>query len=284
MQSRQLCALLIAGCVGNAFVAAPADAQGQAERRRDTSREQMRFQSMDRDRDGVITRAEWRGDLQSFRQHDRNNDGVLSGQEVWTDATQGNDLSAAFARTDRNGDRLISRDEWAGDLQTFERVDSNDDGRISLSEFLGDDVVGTSGNRPRFNELDANRNGVVTANEWTGSRADFRAIDADGDGVVTRAEYRDASANAAPTDDDRLANRSEAYRAGYNRGMTEGRQAGYEDKNVNGGRWDLDGQRELEQADSGYTSQLGSRSEYQAGYRAGFRRGYALGFGPRLDN
>ena len=66
--------------------------------------------------------------------------------------------------------------------------------------------------------------------------------------------------------------------------MTEGRQAGYEDKNVNGGRWDLDGQRELEQADSGYTSQLGSRSEYQAGYRAGFRRGYALGFGPRLDN
>jgi hypothetical protein len=38
--------------------------------------------SMDTDRDGVVTRAEWRGSAESFRKHDTNDDGVLSGAEV----------------------------------------------------------------------------------------------------------------------------------------------------------------------------------------------------------
>ncbi|OFW22289.1 MAG: hypothetical protein A3G21_01740 [Acidobacteria bacterium RIFCSPLOWO2_12_FULL_66_21] len=54
-----------------------------------------------------------------------------------------------------------------------------------------------------------------------------------------------------------------------------------EDKSVNGGKWDLEGQRELEQADAGYDQRLGAREDYQAGYRAGFRLGYRQGFGPR---
>ena len=41
-----------------------------------------RFRGMDTDRDGVVTRAEWRGSDQAFRNHDTNSDGVLSGAEV----------------------------------------------------------------------------------------------------------------------------------------------------------------------------------------------------------
>ena len=52
-------------------------------------------------------------------------------------------------------------------------------------------------------------------------------------------------------------------------------------RTVNGGKWDLEGQRELEQADAGYETRLGRREDYQAGFRAGFRRGYTEGFGPR---
>ena len=37
---------------------------------------------MDTDRDGVVTRAEWRGTSDAFRRHDTNDDGVLSGAEV----------------------------------------------------------------------------------------------------------------------------------------------------------------------------------------------------------
>ena len=47
-----------------------------------TAQDQMRFRAMDRNRDGVVTRAEWQGRDQSFRQQDRNGDGILSGDEV----------------------------------------------------------------------------------------------------------------------------------------------------------------------------------------------------------
>jgi Ca2+-binding EF-hand superfamily protein len=257
--------------------AAEAGDQGR-QRQRNNQEQQMRFKAMDIDGDGVITRSEWRGNLQSFRQHDRNNDGVLSGDEVWVgDAGAGTaqELAEVFSNADRNNDRTLSRNEWYGDLQTFERVDRNDDGRISLSEFLGGEVAGTSGVAQAFDELDRNGNGVITRNEWAGSREAFTDLDTDDDGVITRREYRQRL-DDGPDD---LQNQSEAYRAGYNSGLTEGRQAGAGDRRVN--RWDLDGQRELEQADSGYNPQLGDRSEYQAGYRAGFRRGYRLGFGPR---
>jgi len=40
------------------------------------------LRDMDTDHDGVVTRAEWRGSDQAFRQRDTNNDGVLSGAEV----------------------------------------------------------------------------------------------------------------------------------------------------------------------------------------------------------
>src|SRR6202007_2435978 len=39
----------------------------------------MRFQGMDRNNDGKITRAEWNGSDRSFQVHDWNGDGVLSG-------------------------------------------------------------------------------------------------------------------------------------------------------------------------------------------------------------
>ena len=44
--------------------------------------QQTRFQGMDRNRDGVITRSEWRGNDTSFNNEDWNGDGVLSGDEV----------------------------------------------------------------------------------------------------------------------------------------------------------------------------------------------------------
>jgi hypothetical protein len=120
----------------------------------------------------------------------------------------------------------------------------------------------------RFADIDSNFDGIITRDEWT---AAFSRVDADQDGRVTQREF----ANAAITD---LAQHSAAYRAGYERGRQEGIQAGKEDKPRH---WDLEGQRELETADSGYEPRMGSREEYQAGYRAGFRLGYREGFGPR---
>ena len=209
---------------------------GRANGQNRETREQMRLRAMDTDNDGVITRAEWQGDDQSFREHDLNHDGVLSGDEVYP--------RAVSDRQDRS-----RREEMAA---RFERADQNGDGQI-------------------------------TRREWTGTTAAFKRMDADGDGIVTRQEYFDVVRDrTVGTSGTAIApNTTRAYRAGQERGLIEGRQAGKEDKGVNGGHWDLEGQRELEQADSGYTADLGARADYQAGYRAGFRTGYSEGFGPR---
>ena len=267
MQARQFGGLLLVAVLGSAPAAFALE---QGNPRQDTRGRQMRFRNMDTDNDGVVTRAEWRGSLQAFQQQDTNNDNVLSGPEIWISQTSpGNvdSLREVFDKADRNSDRLLARDEWYGDLPTFERVDRNNDGRISWAEFQGTEAVGTTGVQETFEAIDRNRNNVITVSEWTGDRSEFQALDIDNDGVVTRVEYRQAQ------------NRTPAFRAGYERGMTDGREAGRGDRIERG--WDLEGQRELEQADAGYNPTVGLRSEYQAGYRAGFRRGYAIGFGPR---
>jgi hypothetical protein len=71
---------------------------------------------------------------------------------------------------------------------------------------------------------------------------------------------------------------SRAYETGSQRGMEEGRRAGQEDSRRQ--HWDLDGQQELETANSGYRPEIGAFEEYQAGYREGFMTAYREGFGP----
>lgn len=217
-----------------------AERQDQNENRTDDR--QMRFRAMDTDNDGVITRDEWRGNAESFRQHDTNGDGVLSGGEVWVPA----------GRMPETQDRS-RREERAA---RFNRLDTNADGRISLREW--------SGTRAMFDRMDRNRNQFISRDEF----------------MEVAIERPAGTAGSQPADRDSQV-QTRAYQAGYQKGLEEGRQAGREDKTINGGKWDLEGQRELEQADSGYRNELGVRADYQAGYRAGFRLGYREGFGPR---
>ena len=132
---------------------------------------------MDQDRDGVITRSEWRGSTQSFDVHDWNRDGVLSGDEVrpgarrqqpWPDdpgdsAAHDSQLSdwtpERFDDLDHNRDGRITRDEWHFDAELFRRVDSDRNGSISRREFLG---LGADDDRDdRFSDLDVNGDGRI---------------------------------------------------------------------------------------------------------------------------
>jgi EF hand len=124
-----------------------------------------------------------------------------------------------------------------------------------------------------FRIADTNHDGVLTPEEW---QAAFDRLDRDHDRRLGWNEIVEARETTSASVD--LSTKSPAYRAGYERGLKEGREAGLGDKPR---QWDLEGQRELEQADSGYEASMGPRTEYQEGYRAGFRLGYAEGFGPR---
>ena len=176
-----------------------------------------------------------------------------------------------FNGLDQNRDNRITAEEWHFDRESFRRADHNRDGVISRSEFLNEDVDQDDDRDDRLVYLDVNRDNRISRDEWHGTRANFDLLDDNRDGRLTPQEFADTVPGTK---------RSGAYQAGHDRGLIEGGAAGREDRERNQG-WDLEGQRELEQADSGYNAPQGSRADYQAGYREASRIGYREGFGPR---
>jgi predicted HNH restriction endonuclease len=175
---------------------------------------------------------------------------------------------------DRNNDGVITRNEWRGNDRAFQARDQNKDGVLSGGEVrsVGQRRQEDGDDRANRSRDDADRDGRITRAEWRGTAERFALLDTDRDGVLSRVEVAGTPAPAPE--------RSAAYRAGYDRGTIEGRAAGREDEERNQG-FDLEGQRELEAADSGYDARFGPRAEYQSGYRDGFRRAYPEGYGPR---
>jgi Ca2+-binding EF-hand superfamily protein len=144
---------------------------------------QNRFAEMDRNGDGIITRAEWRGTAVAFDQADWNNDGRLSGDEVRVGATP---PAMRFAQMDQNGDGMITRAEWRGTAQAFDRNDWNNDGRLS-----GDEVrFGATPPAILYAEMDQNGDGVITRAEWRGGAQAFNQADWNNDGRLSGDEVR----------------------------------------------------------------------------------------------
>jgi Ca2+-binding EF-hand superfamily protein len=233
----------------------------------------FRFSNIDRNGDGWVTRREWNMGSADFMRLDLNRDDRISRFEFENDTAAYNDYRyspAQFSSFDVNRDGWLTRPESRMTSIEFDRFDANRDNRISRSEF--DNVAGAadpSTYYDRFAVVDVNHDGWLTRSEWRGTETTFTRLDSDRDNRLSRTEY-DAEASTDTT-------RSAAWRTGYDRGIQEGRVAGREDYTRRQG-WDLEGQRELERADSGYTPQVGTLSDYQAGYREGFRNAYRAGF------
>lgn len=222
------------------------------------------FTDLDRDRNGRLSAAEWYYDRETFRRIDHNGDNAVSRAEFLGETNIDDDAGDRFEYLDANNDGRVSRAEWHGTRARFDALDRDRNGLLTRAE-----AAGTDAPSDLFDAIDANRDGAIARTEWRWSAASFDVRDGNRDGRLSREEF----GGVAP-------DRSAAYRAGYDRGLVEGRQAGREDRERNQG-WDLEGQRELEQADSGYQANIGPRAEYQSGYREGFRRGYREGWNRR---
>ena len=101
------------------------------------AQQSARFRGMDANRDGVVSRAEWPGNDQSFRQHDSNRDGVLNGDEVRAANAGAGDydgigLVGDFGLVDLDGNGHVTSQEWR---RAFTQLDDNRDGSLTQDDF-----------------------------------------------------------------------------------------------------------------------------------------------------
>ena len=181
------------------------------------------------------------------------------------------DREDRFADLDDNNDGRLTRDEWHGSAAVFDALDANRDGVLTRAE-----AVGTEGDaRDEFRSVDVNGDGSIARTEWHWNVAAFDRLDANRDGRLSRQEFEDNTAATA------CRSRAPAYRAGYERGRSEGIQAGRKTR-----------PRECGTSKASASSRpptpatrpsMGNRADYQAGYRVGFRRGYREGFRTALN-
>lgn len=141
----------------------------------------MLFQS-DTNQDGVLTRAEFdAGRTAMFTRMDADNDGSVTREE----------RRAQFEA--RRGQRGEHGPRRHGRHNSLERLDVNNDGSITREEYLAHPIA-------RFDRLDADKNGVISASERPqprerGERPARMNPDANNDGALSRAEF-DAQSSA----------------------------------------------------------------------------------------
>jgi Ca2+-binding EF-hand superfamily protein len=148
---------------------------------------ERRFEVKDRSNDGVLSRSEWKDEDLSFQSVDADRDGVVSLQEYLNRPGAESRPDAPFADLDDDRDGRLSRGEWHGDSESFRRADRDGDGYVGRGEVANPGrAVGRS---TRFGDLDRDGDGRIEWTEWDGDDEEFRLLDANGDDVVSRSEF-----------------------------------------------------------------------------------------------
>ena len=94
-----------------------------------------------------------------------------------------------LAKIDANMDGKISREEWPRNPEAFSRLDSNNDGFLTKDEMHHAKGKGMRGHRS-FETMDPNNDGQITREEWKGRAEVFDRLDANRDGVVKADEVK----------------------------------------------------------------------------------------------
>jgi len=139
---------------------------------------------------------------------------------------------------DANGDGVISRQEWKGNLSDFQRLDTNRDGVLSGTEIpqvggndrdMRQNRTGGSQGNAEVRKLDKNGSGVVEGYEWPYNPDVFHRLDTDENSVLSADELRNLS-SVAQKEQDQIENR----RSDTNRGRSTYPEFDRLDKNRDG--------------------------------------------------
>jgi Ca2+-binding EF-hand superfamily protein len=158
-----------------------------------------RFDYLDADNNGRIELDEWHATQREFTRLDRNADGVLSRAELGAATTR---QTESFGSLDTNRNGTISFNEWHWSRNSFDQRDANRDGAIDRNEFLSTSgAIGTTGR--------SGRAFVVPAREpWFDTGLTVQAGDVlliQASGTITLSNASDSATPAGSTQNRRAA-------------------------------------------------------------------------------
>jgi Ca2+-binding EF-hand superfamily protein len=163
----------------------------------------QRLLAMDTDKDGRISKEEWKGRPEGFARMDTDQDGFLTKSEIEEIAKRmrrrggwkSGPSDALFRRMDADQDGKLTKEEWKLKPDLFARFDANGDGVITPDEVMPADPrqpgAEGDGSAEFLRRFDRNGDGKIEASEFKDERR-FAAMDRDQDGVLSKTEIEQA--------------------------------------------------------------------------------------------
>ena len=191
-------------CLATAVVAAVvsvAPVMGWAVERDSVSDGPSFIEQFDADGDGLVSMGEFPGDETQFSSLDTDGSQYIDETEALQAGPPPHDRpdpETLLEDLDRDGDGLLSADEFPGPADHFDRLDTDGDGLVSLEELLADRPGPGPAGEDRFAADDADQDGLVSQSEFSGPADLFDALDADGDGYISESEARPAPPGGGP--------------------------------------------------------------------------------------
>ena len=99
------------------------------------------------------------------------------------------DMEVRFVQLDADSDGFVALSEWTGGSETFGSLDRDGDAVITRTEFFTRGVQYKS-REDNFRDLDADKDGRVSASEWKWGAQTMSVLDRNGDGFLSRKEFR----------------------------------------------------------------------------------------------
>ena len=100
------------------------------------------------------------------------------------------DMEVRFVQLDADSDGFVALSEWTGGSETFGSLDRDGDAVITRTEFFTRGTARYKSREESFRDLDADRDGLVSASEWKWGEQAMSVLDRNGDGFLNRREFR----------------------------------------------------------------------------------------------